>query len=75
MEISRSYTVVPPNLTNETKDTDISDERAFYLMIKIYGDGVLTPVINKIQEGEYTYKYSILYDLLFAANRLARFLK
>ena len=52
MEISRRYTVVPSSLTNQTKDDDVNEGRAFYLMIKIYADGALTQVLGKLAEGE-----------------------
>ena len=51
MEISRSYTVVPSSLTNQTED-DVKEGRAFYLMIKIYADGALTQVLGKLAEGK-----------------------
>ena len=51
MEINRSYTVVPPSLVNQATDTGLTDGRVFYLMIKIYADGALTQVIDKVQEG------------------------
>ena len=53
MEISRSYTVVPSSLTNQTEGDDVKEGRAFYLMIKIYADGALTQVLGKLAEGEY----------------------
>ena len=53
MDISRSYTVVPSSLTNQTEDDGVKEGRAFYLMIKIYADGALTQVFGKLAEGEY----------------------
>uniref|UniRef100_A0A2R5LCN6 Cytochrome b5 reductase 4 n=1 Tax=Ornithodoros turicata TaxID=34597 RepID=A0A2R5LCN6_9ACAR len=49
MKISRSYTPVIPRLD---RDQATSDGKCIHLMIKVYSDGVLTPVLNDLSIGE-----------------------
>ncbi|XP_070556069.1 cytochrome b5 reductase 4-like [Ptychodera flava] len=51
-EIVRPYTVVLPSILTDDVSQDIRDGRLFYLMIKIYQSGVLTPVIDKLNIGD-----------------------
>ncbi|XP_077991492.1 cytochrome b5 reductase 4-like [Glandiceps talaboti] len=52
MEVVRPFTVVIPSLSTSQIDQDILDGRVFYLMVKIYQDGVLTPLIGKLNSGD-----------------------
>jgi len=52
MEICRSYTVVPPSLLASKQDTRVYFGNFFYLMIKIYPSGALTPKIGQLKEGD-----------------------
>ncbi len=53
MEVSRSYTVVPPSLSADHPDPALREGRRLYLMIKIYQFyGALTPIIGKLKPGQ-----------------------
>ncbi|KAJ8315188.1 hypothetical protein KUTeg_007338 [Tegillarca granosa] len=52
MEVVRSYTVVLPSLHTEQQDSRVLEGRLFYLMIKIYKDGTLTPWIDTLSIGD-----------------------
>ncbi|XP_067882975.1 cytochrome b5 reductase 4 [Heterodontus francisci] len=52
VEVVRPYTPVLPSLYPEPKD-DGHTCTNMYLMIKIYPDGLLTPLIDKLQIGDY----------------------
>ncbi|XP_077486521.1 cytochrome b5 reductase 4-like [Amblyomma americanum] len=49
MKISRSYTPVIPALK---ADEDVSDGKMVHLMIKIYPEGALTPVLKALEIGD-----------------------
>lgn len=49
MKISRSYTPVIPALK---ADEDVSDGKMVHLMIKIYPEGALTPVLKELEIGD-----------------------
>ncbi|XP_068690690.1 cytochrome b5 reductase 4-like [Montipora foliosa] len=51
MKISRPYTVVLPSLRFSLDERE-HDGRRFYLMIKIYPDGTLTPTLSAIDVGD-----------------------
>ncbi|XP_059838322.1 cytochrome b5 reductase 4 isoform X2 [Hypanus sabinus] len=51
VEVIRPYTAVLPALYPEPKNDDQSYAN-IYLMIKIYPDGLLTPIIDKLQIGD-----------------------
>ncbi|XP_068690702.1 cytochrome b5 reductase 4-like [Montipora foliosa] len=51
MKISRPYTVVLPSLRFSLDERE-HDGRRFYLMIKIYPDGTLTPTLSAIDIGD-----------------------
>lgn len=51
MEVAKAYTVVPPSVLKEKQDVRVSKGKVFYLMVKIYPDGVLTPFIGKLKIG------------------------
>ncbi|XP_067675177.1 cytochrome b5 reductase 4-like [Haliotis asinina] len=51
MELARSYTVVLPSLRSSEQDILVDQGRVFYLMIKIYPDGALTPWIGGLSVG------------------------
>ena len=51
MQISRPYTVVLPSLQVDPSERE-HDGRRFYLMIKIYPDGTLTPTLDPVVAGE-----------------------
>ena len=65
MELSSSYTVVPPSL--HVKEASCQEEEgptpssSVYLMVKIYPDGALTPLIGRLQIG---YNHIIYIDRL-----------
>jgi len=50
MMISRPYTVVLPSLLKDDAETEVN-EKNFYVMIKVYEGGVLTPLIDKLSIG------------------------
>ncbi|KAK3089389.1 hypothetical protein FSP39_003237 [Pinctada imbricata] len=52
MDIVRSYTVVLPSLLPDQQDSRVTEGRVFYLMIKIYKDGVFTPWIDGLKQGD-----------------------
>lgn len=52
MQISRPYTVVLPSLQVDPSEREF-DGRRFYLMIKIYPEGTLTPTLNPVVAGEF----------------------
>lgn len=52
MEIVRSYTVVRPALGSKLQDDRVTNGTLFYLMIKIYSDGALTPQLAKLNLGK-----------------------
>uniref|UniRef100_A0A1E1X9K2 Cytochrome b5 reductase 4 n=1 Tax=Amblyomma aureolatum TaxID=187763 RepID=A0A1E1X9K2_9ACAR len=49
MKISRSYTPVIPALK---ADEDVSDGKTVHLMVKIYPEGALTPVLKALEIGD-----------------------
>ncbi|XP_078068580.1 cytochrome b5 reductase 4 isoform X2 [Mustelus asterias] len=51
VEVVRPYTPVPPSLYAEPNDGGLTCTN-IYLMIKIYPDGLLTPLIDKLQVGD-----------------------
>ena len=51
MQISRPYTVVLPSLQVDPSEREYDGKR-FYLMIKLYPDGTLTPTLNSVVAGE-----------------------
>ncbi|XP_048577332.1 cytochrome b5 reductase 4-like isoform X2 [Nematostella vectensis] len=51
MEITRSYTVVLPSLNIDRTEREYEGRR-FYLMIKIYPDGALTPTLQQLAVGD-----------------------
>ena len=51
MQISRPYTVVLPSLQVDPSEREYDGKR-FYLMIKLYPDGTLTPTLNAVGAGE-----------------------
>ena len=53
MEVSKAYTVVPPSVLKEKQDDRVSQGKVFYLMVKIYPDGVLTPYIGNLKIGTF----------------------
>ncbi|KAI0224218.1 Cytochrome b5 reductase 4 [Lamellibrachia satsuma] len=53
MEVAKAYTVVPPSVLKEKQDVRVSKGKVFYLMVKIYPDGVLTPFIGKLKIGNF----------------------
>lgn len=52
MQISRPYTVVLPSLQVDPSEREF-DGRRFYLMIKLYLEGTLTPTLNPVVAGEF----------------------
>ncbi len=52
MELARSYTVVLPSLRASGQDVHVEQGSVFYLMIKIYPDGALTPWLGALSVGE-----------------------
>ena len=52
MEIVRSYTVVPPTLES-SNHAEVTAGRQLNLMVKIYPDGALTPLIGRLKEGRF----------------------
>ena len=52
MQISRPYTVVLPSLQVDPSEREF-DGRRFYLMIKLYPEGTLTPTLNPVVAGEF----------------------
>lgn len=59
MKISRPYTVVLPSLQISATEREY-DGRRFYLMIKIYPDGTLTPTLTSIVAGQLIYRPKVL---------------
>ena len=59
MKISRPYTVVLPSLQISATEREY-DGRRFYLMIKIYPDGTLTPTLTSIVAGQLIYGPKVL---------------
>ena len=59
MKISRPYTVVLPSLQISATEREY-DGRRFYLMIKIYPDGTLTPTLASIVAGQLIYRPKVL---------------
>lgn len=51
MQISRPYTIVLPSLQVDPSEREYDGKR-FYLMIKLYSDGTLTPTLNALIAGE-----------------------
>ncbi|RUS78760.1 hypothetical protein EGW08_013476 [Elysia chlorotica] len=52
MQIGRSYTIMPPSLTDPRSDKEQEEGRAMTLMIKYYPGGVLTPWVTSLSAGE-----------------------
>ncbi|XP_006823095.1 cytochrome b5 reductase 4-like [Saccoglossus kowalevskii] len=52
MDLIRPYTVVLPSLVTNQIAQEILNGRIFYLIIKLYPEGALTSVINKLQIGD-----------------------
>ncbi|XP_021367380.1 cytochrome b5 reductase 4-like isoform X2 [Mizuhopecten yessoensis] len=52
VEVVRSYTLVQPSLGSKTTDQRLSQGKVFYLMIKIYKNGALTPWIDSLTPGD-----------------------
>jgi len=52
MKISRPYTVVLPSL-RVSPDEREHDGRRFYLMIKIYPGGTVTPTLSTVDTGQF----------------------
>ena len=52
MQISRPYTVVLPSLQVDQSEREF-DGRRFYLMIKLYPEGTLTPTLNPVVAGKF----------------------
>lgn len=50
--VERSYTVVQPLLGTQDTDHRLTQGKVFYLMIKIYTDGAITPWINSLRPGD-----------------------
>ncbi|XP_060076231.1 cytochrome b5 reductase 4-like, partial [Ylistrum balloti] len=67
--VVRSYTLVQPALDSKITDHRLSQGKVFYLMIKIYKDGVFTPWIDSLKPGD-TIEVS-QYDGDFRESRLA----
>ena len=44
--------MVPPSVWKEKQEDRVSKGRFFYLMVKIYPDGTLTPVIGELKIGK-----------------------
>jgi len=59
MKISRPYTVVLPSLQISATERE-HDGRRFYLMIKIYPDGTLTPTLTSAVAGQLIYRAKVL---------------
>ena len=59
MKISRPYTVVLPSLQISATEREY-DGRRFYLMIKIYPDGTLTPTLTSVVAGQLIYRLEVL---------------
>ena len=59
MKISRPYTVVLPSLQISATEREY-DGRRFYLMIKIYPDGTLTPTLTSVVAGQLIYRPKVL---------------
>ena len=57
MQISRPYTVVLPSLQVGPTEREY-DGRRFYLMIKIYPDGTLTPTLPSLVAGQLSTNFS-----------------
>ena len=51
MQISRPYTVVLPSLQVGPTEREYDGQR-FYLMIKIYPGGTLTPTLSSVEAGQ-----------------------
>ena len=51
MQISRPYTVVLPSLQVDPSEREYDGKR-FYLMIKLYPEGTLTPTLNPVVAGQ-----------------------
>ncbi|XP_064618055.1 cytochrome b5 reductase 4-like isoform X2 [Liolophura sinensis] len=68
VEVVRSYTVVSPSFSENEQDERVKQGKVFYLMIKIYQQGALTPWIGKLSEGD-TLEVSD-YDGNFLVSRL-----
>ncbi|CAH1800032.1 unnamed protein product [Owenia fusiformis] len=51
-EVVRSYTVVLPSLVSTEQDTRLLEGRVFYLMVKVYLDGAMTPHIGNLNIGD-----------------------
>ncbi|XP_033729427.1 cytochrome b5 reductase 4-like [Pecten maximus] len=67
--VDRSYTLVHPSLGSPDTDHRLSQGKVFYLMIKIYKNGALTPWIDSLKPGD-TIEVS-QYDGNFNESRLA----
>ena len=50
MDIRRNYTVIDESLITTSENGYRG--RRFHLMIKLYEDGAVTPVIHRLKEGE-----------------------
>ncbi|XP_078580402.1 cytochrome b5 reductase 4-like isoform X1 [Branchiostoma floridae x Branchiostoma japonicum] len=51
-QVERPYTPVPSSLTPEHVDPRVQQGVALYLMIKVYPQGALTPVLAELQPGD-----------------------
>eukprot|EP00058_Branchiostoma_floridae_P018473 XP_002603962.1 hypothetical protein BRAFLDRAFT_71750 [Branchiostoma floridae] len=52
-QVERPYTPVPSSLTPELLDPRVQQGVALYLMIKVYPQGALTPVLAELQPGDH----------------------
>ena len=52
MNVSKPYTVVPNSLLRDQLDHEVADGQVLNLMIKIYQEGDLTPLIDQVKPGE-----------------------
>ena len=51
-DVVHCYTVIAPSLLGDhPNEQKVRDGRALFMMIKIYRDGVLTPVIGQLRPG------------------------
>jgi len=51
-DVVHCYTVIAPSLLGDhPNEQQVNDGRALFMMIKIYRDGVLTPVIGQLRPG------------------------
>ena len=53
VDIVHCYTVIPPSLAGDHPgERMVRDGRGLNMMIKIYRDGVLTPLIGQLRPGQ-----------------------